>query len=115
MELARLYANHRRLERLALPNEELQRLKLSLTNYQRYARLIIRLEEASYPKARFGAVQVDPAANGRILSDAEIAERVEAVLRPLHAHGWETTLCVGEAGDVLGNTAVQVRCGATHG
>lgn len=109
MQLARLYANHLRLERLALPTEELQRLNLSLTNYQRYARLIIRLEEAAYPKARFGAVQVDPAVNGRVLSGAEIAERVEAVLRPLHAHGWETILCVGEAGDVLGNAALDVR------
>jgi hypothetical protein len=88
MEHPHHFAEPHRLADLGLAPDLHARLRTSLLNYQRHARLIIRLEASRFPHARFTATQATPAVNGRVLTATEIHERVAAVLEPLHALGW---------------------------
>lgn len=88
------FAEPERLNTLGLAPELHALLRTSLINYQRHARLVIRLEEHDFPHVRFTARQVAPAVNGWVLTEAEIIERVTEVLRPLSSTGWKPQLNV---------------------
>jgi hypothetical protein len=96
--LGRFSADTDRVDLLQLPAVTAARLKLSMRQYQQYARLVIHIAEVRHPHVRFGAVQIELAVNGQVLSMAAIAERAEQAVAPLLSAGWQPIICLGEAG-----------------
>ncbi len=86
------------IQRIGLPAEAQAALKLSMRLYMQHARMLIQLEQHQYPHIRFGVVQTTVPHGGRILTDAEMADRAEEVMAPLIALGWRPMLCLGQTG-----------------
>ncbi|MCB9164827.1 MAG: hypothetical protein H6592_10435 [Flavobacteriales bacterium] len=84
------------LDTLDLRDEVRTRIHASITNYQRHARVLLRIDTVNERLVWCTVHQYETPANGMVLNEVELLERGTAAFEPLLDAGYEPVICVYE-------------------
>lgn len=79
-----------------LPEEARDLVRTSMANYQRHARVLLRIDTVNDRVVWCTVHQYEAPVNGKVLTEAELLERGTAAFGPLREAGYEPIICVYE-------------------
>lgn len=84
------------LDTLDLSDEVRTRIHASITNYQRHARVLLRIDTVNEGLVWCTVHQYEAPTSGKVLNEVELLERGTAAFEPLRDAGYEPVICVYE-------------------
>lgn len=82
------------LANMDLPEEARELVRTSITNYQRHARVLLRIDTVNDRVVWCTAQQYELPEGGMALAEAELQLRATEAFRPLQEAGYEPIICV---------------------